>query len=74
LPKQKYRSKLQSQRWVKTINYCIGGDYRDYSRGIICLKGYEILSFHYLSFYKDFGDEIQNIEGGNVKGQDEYMV
>jgi hypothetical protein len=27
-----------------------------------------MLSFHFLSFYKDFGNEIQNTEGGNVKG------
>ncbi len=34
-------------------------DYKDCSRGDRCLEGYEILAFHFLSFYKDFGDEIQ---------------
>ncbi len=47
-----------------TISCCIGGDYRNYSRRDICLKGYEILSFHFLSFYKDFVDEIRNTERG----------
>jgi len=36
------------------------------SRGNKCLKGYIKLSF--LSFYKDFGDGIQSVEGVMLKG------
>jgi hypothetical protein len=43
--------------YITTCCY-IGGDYRDYSKQDRCLKGYEIFSFHFLSFYKDFGDGI----------------
>jgi hypothetical protein len=38
------------------------------------VKGYEILSFHFLSFYKNFEDRIQSIEGVMLRGYDEYMV
>ncbi len=31
-------------------------------------EGCIVLSFHFLSFHKDFGDEIQNIEGVMLRG------
>jgi hypothetical protein len=40
----------------------------DCSKRDRCLEGYEIFSFHFLSFYKDFVDEIQSIEGVMLKG------
>jgi hypothetical protein len=33
-----------------------------------------MLSFHFLSFQKDFKDEIQSIEGVMLRGWDDYMV
>jgi hypothetical protein len=33
-----------------------------------CLEGYKIFSFHFLSFYKDFGDGIQSIKGVMLRG------
>jgi hypothetical protein len=52
----------------KTISYCTGGDYKDYSRGVICLKGYEILSFYFYHFSRILGTKSKIQKGGNVKG------
>ncbi len=57
-----------------TISCCIGGDYRVCRNGDKCLEGYDILSFHFLSFYKDFGDGLQSTKGVMLRGQDEYTV
>jgi hypothetical protein len=59
----------------RTIGCYTSWNYTNYSRGDRCLEGCEILSFHFLSFYKDFGDEIQIIEGvGWVHGLDEQSI
>ncbi len=38
------------------------------------LKGHGIFSFHFLSFYRDFEDKIQSIEGVMLRGLDDYMI
>jgi len=50
-----------------TIGCYTSKNYKNYSSGDRCLEEYEVLSFHFMSFYKGFRDEIQNTKGVMLK-------